>query len=120
MADAFDFTISEILDWELEKIHNALLREEVGISRHAKDAARDDNISLVQLLESILIGTAVSKDLPNNLLERVPGTESASRCKARDGSDARRAKSSIEVKGWVAMIVSAHISLNPSICLQSG
>ena len=73
MADAFDFTTSEILDWELEKIHNALLREEVGISRHAKDAARDDNISLVQLLESILIGTAVSKDLPNNLLERVPG-----------------------------------------------
>ena len=73
MMDAFDFTISEILDWELEKIHNALLREEVGISRHAKDAARDDNISLVQLLESILIGTAVSKDLPNNLLERVPG-----------------------------------------------
>ncbi len=71
--DTFDFTTGEILDWELEKIHNALLREEVGISRHAKDAARDDNISLVQLLESILIGTAVSKDLPNNLLERVPG-----------------------------------------------
>ena len=73
MMDTFDFTTGEILDWELEKIHNALLREEVGISRHAKDAARDDNISLVQLLESILIGTAISKDLPNNLLERVPG-----------------------------------------------
>ena len=73
MADAFDFTTSEILDWELEKIHNALLREEAGISRHARDAAKDDNISLVQLLESILVGTAVSKDLPNNLLERIPG-----------------------------------------------
>jgi hypothetical protein len=73
MMDAFDFTTSEILDWELEKIHNALLREEVGISRHARDAAKDDNISLVQLLESILVGTAVSKDLPNNPLERIPG-----------------------------------------------
>ena len=73
MADAFDFTTSKILDWELEKIHNALLREEIRISRHARDAAKDDNISLVQLLETILIGTPVSKDLANNALERIPG-----------------------------------------------
>ena len=73
MADAFDFTTSEILDWELEKIHNALLREEVGISEHADQAAKDDNLQLIELLEAVLVGIPVSKDLPGNTLNRTPG-----------------------------------------------
>ena len=73
MPDAFDFTTSDILDWELDLIHNALIREEIDIFNHARMAARDDNIKLVELLEAILIGTAVSKDLPSNSLNRFSG-----------------------------------------------
>jgi hypothetical protein len=73
MADAFDFTTSEILDWELEKIHNALLRKEVGITEHAALAAQDDQLQLMELLEALLVGTPVSKDLPGNTLKRTAG-----------------------------------------------
>ena len=73
MADAFDFSTSEILDWELEKIHNALLHEAVIITTHARKAARADRVTLVELLEAVLIGTPASKDLPNNQLDRIPG-----------------------------------------------
>jgi hypothetical protein len=73
MTDAFDFTTSEILDWELEKIHNALLRKEIIVITHARIAARADRVTLVQLLETILVGTPVSKDLPDNSLARVAG-----------------------------------------------
>jgi hypothetical protein len=73
MTDAFDFTTSEILDWELEKIHNALLRKEIIVITHARIAARADRVTLVQLLETVLVGTPVSKDLPDNSLGRVAG-----------------------------------------------
>lgn len=70
---AFDFSTTEILDWELKNIDNALLREEIRITKHAQLAAQDDNISFVQLFEAILVGTAVSKDLPDNKKQRIPG-----------------------------------------------
>ena len=73
MSKAFDFTTSQILDWELEKIHNALIREEIDITDHARKAARDDRISPVDLLAAVLVGTPVSKDLPDNQLKRVAG-----------------------------------------------
>ena len=73
MPDAFDFSTSEILDWELERIHTALIREEIDITDHARKAARDDQISPVDLLAAVLVGVAVSKDLPDNLLKRVAG-----------------------------------------------
>jgi Domain of unknown function (DUF4258) len=70
---AFDFTTSQILDWELEKIHDALIHEEIDVSDHARKAARDDKISPVDLLAAILVGIPVSKDLPDNNLKRVAG-----------------------------------------------
>ena len=69
---AFDFSTTEILDWELKNIDNALLREEIRITKHAQLAAQEDNVSFVQLFEAILVGTPVSKDLPNNKLNRIP------------------------------------------------
>lgn len=36
MAKAFDFTTSQILDWKIEKIHDALIHEEIDISDHAR------------------------------------------------------------------------------------
>jgi hypothetical protein len=70
MPQPFDFTTSEILDWELE---NALDKQEIGITQHAADAATDDNLTLIQLLEAVLVGRPVSKDLPDNKLLRLPG-----------------------------------------------
>ncbi len=73
MLEPFDFTTSQILDWELEMIHNALDKQEIEITRHAANAAEDDNLTLFQLLEAVLVGVPVSKDLPDNNLERIPG-----------------------------------------------
>ncbi len=74
---AFDFSTTEILDWELKNIDNALLREEIRITKHAQLAAQEDNVSFVQLFEAILVGILVgipvSKDLPDNKLNRIPG-----------------------------------------------
>jgi hypothetical protein len=70
MPQPFDFTTSEILDWELE---NALDKQEIGITQHAADAAADDNLTLIQLLEAVLVGRPVSKDLPDNKHLRLPG-----------------------------------------------
>jgi hypothetical protein len=73
VPDAFDFSTSEILAWELERIHQALLRKQIRIEPHAVTEADNDNIPLVKILEAILVGIPISKDLPNNILNRVPG-----------------------------------------------
>ncbi len=73
MQNSFDFTTDEILDWELEMIHQALLEQHIRIENHAADEARNDNIKLVEVLQTILVGTATIKDLPGNALGRVPG-----------------------------------------------
>lgn len=73
MLEAFDFSTSEILEWELERIHQALLRKQIRIEPHATVEANHDNIPLVKVLEAILVGIPVSKDLPNNPLKRIPG-----------------------------------------------
>jgi hypothetical protein len=70
---AFDFSTSEILDWEIKQIDHALLTEQIIIVRHALDAAEDDNIQPVELLKAVLVGVPISKDLPNNGLNRKPG-----------------------------------------------
>jgi hypothetical protein len=69
----FDFSTSDILEWELNAIHEALIHQEVIISEHAISAAKDDEVPLVQLLEAVLVGTATTKDLPGNVLNRQPG-----------------------------------------------
>jgi hypothetical protein len=73
MQNGFDFTTDEILDWELEMIHRALLEQRILIENHAADEARNDKIKLVEVLQAILVGTATLKDLPGNTLGRVPG-----------------------------------------------
>ncbi len=73
MAEVFDFTTTEIFQWELEAIHRALLDKKVIITVHARRAAQADKVALVELLEAVLVGVAVSKDLPENDLQRVPG-----------------------------------------------
>ncbi len=73
VAEAFDFTTTEIFQWELEAIHRALLGKKVIITVHARRAAQADKVALVELLEAVLVGVPVSKDLPDNDLQRVPG-----------------------------------------------
>jgi hypothetical protein len=72
-AEAFDFTTTEIFQWELEAIHRALLGKKVIITVHARRAAQADKVALVELLEAVLVGVPVNKDLPDNNLQRVPG-----------------------------------------------
>jgi hypothetical protein len=69
----FDFTTDEILTWELDGIHDALIRQEINLTEHAINAAGDEDILLVDVLEAILVGTPTSKDLPDNPLDRIPG-----------------------------------------------
>ena len=76
MPDAptgFDFSTLEILEWELNLIHTALWHEEIKIHPHAFAAAQDEDIPPVALFEAILLGKAVSKDLPSNDLSRKAG-----------------------------------------------
>jgi hypothetical protein len=69
----FDFSTTEILDWELEAIQRALWRQEIDIDDHAIQRATERGIAAVQLLEAIVFGIAISKDLPGNVLGRVAG-----------------------------------------------
>jgi hypothetical protein len=69
----FDLTTDEIFDWELEAIHEAILRQEVRILGHAFKAARDENIPPPALLAALLVGTPINKDLEDNDKARVPG-----------------------------------------------
>jgi hypothetical protein len=73
VKNGFDFTTDTILQRELDSIHEALIEQEISMSDHAVEAARQDHIPLVKLLETVLVGIATSKDLPNNALDRVPG-----------------------------------------------
>lgn len=69
----FDFDTPEILESELNAIHEALIQREIDIHPHAFQAARDEQISALDLLSAVLIGIPVEKDLPNNSLNRFPG-----------------------------------------------
>ena len=73
MRNPFDYTTSKILKSKLDAIHEALERQQISFSEHAESEARAEKISLVKVLEAILIGTAVGKDLPGNPLKRIPG-----------------------------------------------
>lgn len=73
MRNPFNFSTPEILQSELDAIHQALMLQEIEISPHAEHEADAENIPLSAMLEAILVGTATSKDLPNNALKRIPG-----------------------------------------------
>jgi hypothetical protein len=73
MPNPFDFSKPEITRAELNAIHEALVFQEIDISPHAEREANAENIPLVALLEAILVGRPISKDLPDNDKNRVPG-----------------------------------------------
>jgi hypothetical protein len=73
MRNPFDFTTVEILDSELNAIHEALIDQAIGMTGHAADEAEIEDIPLVAIFEAILVGSAVSKDLPGNDKSRIPG-----------------------------------------------
>jgi hypothetical protein len=73
MKNPFNFSIPEILQSELDAIHEALIFQEIQLSEHAAIEADAENIPLVAILETIFVGTAVSKDQPQNPNNRVPG-----------------------------------------------
>ena len=73
MKNPFDFSTSDILQSELDGIHEALVRQEIEMTPHAVDEATAEGIPIVAVLETIFVGTAVSKDLPGNANQRVPG-----------------------------------------------
>ncbi|MEY4531839.1 MAG: hypothetical protein RLZZ156_2560 [Deinococcota bacterium] len=73
MKQGFDFSTPEILDWELDAVNVALFAQNLKISPHALQAARDEGIPYHAILETILVGVAVSKDLPDNGAGRQAG-----------------------------------------------
>ena len=73
MNNPFDFSTPIISRAELDAIHEALVFQEIDISTHAQHEAAAENIPLVALLETILVGRPVSKDLPHNAQQRIPG-----------------------------------------------
>jgi hypothetical protein len=60
--------------WELQAIHQALVRQEIEISDHAYLEAGSENIPYVAMLEAILVGLPVNKDLLGNPLGQKAGT----------------------------------------------
>ncbi len=73
MRNPFNFSTPEILQSELDAIHEALIFQEIQFSQHAQEEADKEKIPLVAVLETILVGTPVSKDLPRNAGKRIPG-----------------------------------------------
>jgi hypothetical protein len=73
IEEVFDFTTNQIHQWETDLIYGAILAEKVDIVQHAIDAAKDEDIQLVDVLRVVLDGIPVSKDLPGNVLNRKPG-----------------------------------------------
>ena len=60
MPKGFDFSTTEILDWELEAIQRALWRQEIDIDDHAIRRATERGIAAVQLLvEEILLNNPI-------------------------------------------------------------
>jgi hypothetical protein len=73
MKNPFDFSTLDILQSELDAIHEALIFQELDVTPHAEREALAEKIPLLALLEAVLVGRPVSKDLPKNNLNRVAG-----------------------------------------------
>jgi hypothetical protein len=73
MKNPFNFSTSDILQSELDAIHEALIFQELDVTPHAEREAAAEKIPLLALLEAVLVGRPVSKDLPKNSLNRVAG-----------------------------------------------
>ena len=62
MKNPFDFSTQDILPSELDGIHEALVQQQIGITEHAEFEANTEDISLLDVFETLLVGTATSKD----------------------------------------------------------
>lgn len=73
LSDAFDFSVDHPLSWEIDIIQRAVRDGRYRLLPHAIDRILDRGINARQVRQAILNGTAVSKDLPSNNINRVPG-----------------------------------------------
>ena len=75
MKVPFDFSTNLIFDWELSGIHEALIRQEINLTEHAINAAGDENIQLVDVLEVILVGTPRQQRFTGKRIEPIAGDQ---------------------------------------------
>ena len=73
MDFGFDFSTSDILDWELQAIFNAIDNDSIIFTRHAENELRLDALERNDVLDAIAFFDYVEKDLPDNSLGRVSG-----------------------------------------------
>jgi hypothetical protein len=73
IEEAFDLKTEQIHRWEEDLIHVAIMEKQIRIENHGVNAAADEGIQLVDVLRVVLVGVAVSKDIPGNALRRQPG-----------------------------------------------
>lgn len=71
MPDGFDFTTSDVQDWEIEAVWAAIDTDTLIISRHAQNELTMDALTLDDVLDAITGYDEVSKDLPDG--PRAPG-----------------------------------------------
>jgi hypothetical protein len=63
LADAFDLTTTDILQWELELVWRAVELGVIELSQHAERAAADDTVPTAALFRVIRQGLPRSKDI---------------------------------------------------------
>lgn len=73
MTEGFDFTTSEVQDWEIKAIWQALDEGQLLFSRHATQELSLDGLHQEDVLDAISFYDEVSKDLPGNHLGRAAG-----------------------------------------------
>ncbi|BDP44905.1 hypothetical protein DAETH_48740 (plasmid) [Deinococcus aetherius] len=71
MIPGFDFSTTQVLEWELDAIWKALDEERLIFSRHAREELSLDALTLDDVLDAINFPDEVSKDLPGG--PRAPG-----------------------------------------------
>ena len=91
MGEGFDYTTSDVHDWEIESIFDAIDTDTLIISQHAHNELSMDALTVDDVLDAIGNYDEVSKDLPGNPLRRAPGIN----------FDTHRSTLTIRVKvGW--------------------
>jgi hypothetical protein len=63
LEEAFDITTASILQWELELIWRAVELGVIILSRHARQAAKDDSVPVPAIWRIVREGIARSKDV---------------------------------------------------------
>lgn len=63
LAQAFDLTTAEIVQWELELIWRAEELDLLAVSAHARQAAKDDSVPMAAIRRVVRDGVPRSKDV---------------------------------------------------------